>query len=173
MKKKQFSTTLLFLVLSYAGMSQVSIGKTTIDGDAILDFGSLNAGIILPWVTSSAAVSNPVGGTLIFDSSDKKIKYYQDSSSPSWVIMSPKTGAVDTSIQDNVPEDNNGVIIGTPSPSVSGVLVLSSTNKGLLLPKVANPETTILSPDAGTLVYDTVSKKVAVYNGLHWTFWGE
>ncbi|WP_396177127.1 hypothetical protein [Flavobacterium sp.] len=154
--------------------SQVGIGTSTVNNKAILEFGSENKGIILPWVTSAAAVVSPSGGMLIFDSDDKKVKYFNDNTN-TWIDMSITSGAVDTSIQDSFAEQtsNSKTIIGSPTTTKTGVLVLESSEKALMLPKVADVTVNFPNPEPGTMVYDTFRKKIAVYNGLVWSFWGE
>lgn len=64
------------------------------------------------------------------------------------------------------------LVIGlNPSDVTPGILVLSDSDKAMILPKVENPHINIINPTAGMLVYDTVSKQLAVFNGTVWTFW--
>lgn len=162
---------LLLLPLSSCFYSQVAIGKTTLESESSsLEFGTENRGIVLPWVSSTTDVQNPVEGTLIFDIADKKVKVFQDTG---WKDLSvDSSGTADTSLQD-VLNDHPGakVSIGTPS-STSGILVLEDQNKAMILPKVASPHLNIISPAAGMMVYDTTKKQLAVFNGSVWTFWG-
>ena len=152
----------------------MAIDKKTINGNAALDFGTANLGIILPWVTSAKDVTNPTPGTMIYDTADKKVKYYEGGTTPSWVDMSLNSGNVDTSLQDDFTDvHDTGMIIGDKSGAPKGVLVFQTPTKGLLLPKVSNPANTISNPEAGTIVYDPTSKRVCVYNGLNWAYWGE
>jgi hypothetical protein len=170
---KSIKIIMLFVALCFVQSkihAQVAIGKTSIDGDAVLDFGPSALGIILPWITSAAAVISPVGGTFIFDSADAKVKYFDGTN---WIDMSKNSGFIDSSKISLLPDTNNGVVIGSTTITATGVLVLETQDKGLLLPRIANPVTSILSPEPGTMVFDTVSKKIAVYNGLKWSFWGE
>ena len=65
---------LILFVLSFnLGFSQVAFGgKTSIDGDGVVDFSeNLNKGIILPWVEDTAKVSH-TAGTLLYNSTEKK-----------------------------------------------------------------------------------------------------
>ncbi|WP_262907374.1 hypothetical protein [Chryseobacterium sp. LC2016-27] len=41
----------------------------------------------------------------------------------------------------------------------------------MILPKVASPHLNIINPSAGMMVYDTVKKQLAIYNGTVWSFW--
>lgn len=170
-----------FLVLVFLGLgirssqAQTSVGKKMTEGaDVLLDFKEGdNRGIILPWVTNQSDVITPVGGTLIFDSQDKKVKYYQDGTSATWVDLSIKEGVVDLSIQEAVEEDvtYNSTVIGSRTTSASGVLVLESSDKAMVLPKMESPHLNILSPQAGTMAFDTVSKMLCIFNGNEWSFW--
>ncbi len=160
------------LIASPFFYSQVAIGKTTLESaSSSLEFGTGNRGIILPWVTDAASLQNVVNGTLIFDLTDKKIKSYQNNA---WVDLSiDTTGIADSTLQDALNDSSTEkVAIGTPT-TTSGILVLEDNNKAMILPKVASPHLNIISPAAGMMVYDTVKKHLAVFNGSVWTFWGE
>ncbi|WP_410879241.1 hypothetical protein [Myroides sp. DW712] len=179
MINKLYIRGFLFLVFLGLGVinvqAQTAIGKKTTEGpDVLLDFkDGDNRGIILPWVTNESDVTTPVGGTLIFDSNDKKVKYYQAGTSANWVDLSIKEGAVDTSIQQATGEatTHDPAVIGNRTTSVSGVLVLESSNKAMVLPKMENPHLNILSPQAGTMAFDTISKMLCIFNGSEWSFW--
>jgi hypothetical protein len=162
---------LLLTTVSSIGFSQVAIGKQGVtNSDVSLEFGQGNKGIILPWVNSEAAVSDAVPGTIIYDVTDKKVKVKQLNS---WRDLSVRTGDVSTTLQDDVAERGNAkVIIGkdhsNPTP---GILVLSDSDKAMILPKMENPHLNIKNPEAGMMAYDTLSHQLAVFNGSVWTFW--
>lgn len=170
----------VFLVLSFfLGFStvigQTSIGKKTTEGtDVLFDFeANESRGIILPWVTQDINVVSPVGGTLIFDSNDKKVKYYKGGTNAEWIDLSINTGNVDLNIQQGSLEKTtvDQAVIGSRFSSASGVLVLESDNKAMVLPKMENPHLNILSPQAGTIAFDTISKMLCIFNGNEWSFW--
>ncbi|MBS7254298.1 hypothetical protein [Flavobacterium branchiicola] len=50
----------------------------------------------------------------------------------------------------------------------TGALILESTNKGMVLTRIANPEAAITSPIEGMIVFDTVNKVIKLYNGSTW-----
>jgi hypothetical protein len=54
----------------------------------------------------------------------------------------------------------------TPHPSAQ--LEVKSTKKGLLLPRVNTPSTTIANPAAGLLVYDQTAANPSYFNGSQW-----
>ncbi|MCS3528768.1 hypothetical protein [Chryseobacterium sp. JUb7] len=168
--KKGFFT--LIIMISGSLYSQVAIGKTTLESaSSSLEFGTENKGIVLPWVTDTSGIQNPVNGTLIFDASDKKVKVYQNNI---WEDLSvDATGIADTGLQDALTENSMAKMsIGVPT-ATSGILVLEDNDKAMILPKIASPHLNIISPSAGMMVYDTVKKQLAVFNGSVWTFWGE
>ena len=131
-----------------------------------------------------------VDGTLILDLSDKKIKYRKSGAwedltgSPTFPLVVKNASnqdvtitafaAIDSSLQDDREEKSNAkAAIGTDAPTdtTKGILVLTDTDKAMVLPKVASPHLNIKEPAAGMLVYDTVKKQVAVFNGTLWSFW--
>ena len=160
------------LISSVSLYSQVAIGKAVAESaSSSIEFGNANRGIVLPWVTDAASMQNVVNGTLAFDLTDKKVKSYQNNT---WIDLSiDGTGVADSTLQDALNENQAAkVVIGTPT-ATSGILVLEDNNKAMILPKVASPHLNIISPAAGMMVYDTVKKQLAVFNGSVWTFWGE
>ncbi|MBM7419753.1 MULTISPECIES: hypothetical protein [Chryseobacterium] len=166
-------TIILISLIAFAtAYSQVAIGKTILESaSSSLEFGNENRGMILPWVTNASSLQNTVNGTLVFDLSDKKVKSFQNNM---WVDLSVNTsGIADSSLQDNLNDNSSAkTSIGTPT-ATAGILVLEDNNKAMILPKVASPHLNIISPDAGMMVYDTVKKQLAVFNGSVWTFWSE
>lgn len=60
---------------------------------------------------------------------------------------------------------------GTP-PHNSAQLEVKSTNKGLLLPRVANPAATVNSPAAGLVLYNTTTQEPNYFNGNSWQAMG-
>ena len=167
----------LFLVfLSINAFSQVAIGKASITNTSVsLEFGNENRGIVLPWVESEAKVTTTgvVDGTLIYDTSDHKVKLRAASV---WKDLSVDATGVadDISIQDTKTDKPSAkVVIGADGATntTPGILVLSDSDKAMILPKVASPHLNIMKPAAGMIVYDTVSRQLAVYNGKVWSFW--
>ncbi|WP_300672522.1 hypothetical protein [Soonwooa sp.] len=166
----------LFSLVVTCAFAQVAIGKTSISNSSVsLEFydGADNVkAMVLPWVTKQADVAGAVDGTIIYDSDDKKVKYRR---SGNWFDLSVNTdGAVDTSLQNGLTERASAKtqIGGNPTTDTTpGILVLADTDKAMVLPKVASPHLTIVKPEPGTIVYDTVTKQLCVYNGTVWSFW--
>ncbi|KMQ60816.1 hypothetical protein ACM40_13895 [Chryseobacterium sp. BLS98] len=176
MKKIITSSAILLSVFAF---SQVAIGKASIStlSDNVtpnpsisLEFGTGNRGILLPWVTSAAAVNGVVNGTLIYDTTDKKVKVKLASG---WKDLSvDTTGIIDTTLQNSLTELTKAKVQigGNPATDITpGILVLAATDKAMILPKTTY--NAIVNPAAGMMVYDTTAKQLAVFNGTVWSFW--
>ena len=167
-----------FLFSSVLVFSQVAIGKSSVSNTSVsLEFGTANRGIILPWVTSTAAVTNAVNGSMVYDLTDKKVKVKYNAA---WKDLSVNTAgttvdpltSVDGVVIQNAGTENSAakVTIGTLT-ATPGILVLEDTNKAMVLPKVASPHLNIINPAPGMVVYDTTTKLLAVFNGSVWSYW--
>lgn len=64
----------------------------------------------------------------------------------------------------------NNVGIGTSTPNSSAILDITSTNKGLLIPRMTTAQrTAIATPAKGLMVFDTDNNSFWYYNGSAWT----
>lgn len=170
------------LLVSFTCFSQVAVGKASVTNNGVsLEFGnSENRGLILPWVKvdpSTNTIPNMVDGMVIFDPSDSKVKVVVAGTWQALSAYDPNAGtptSVDTALQDTKTEVPSAMVrIGnTVNPDLNGILVLSDTNKAMVLPKVASPHLNIVNPAPGLVVYDTTAHQVAVFNGQAWSFWG-
>lgn len=176
---KKIITLALTLMTTFA-FSQVIINpgsKTTVTTSSVsLEFGADVGGIILPYVDDAIADSQgAVAGTFVMDPVEKAIKYKTNNGG--WIDLSgaaARTNAVSNVGFAAAEKADAKVIIGNPTSAeaaVNGVLVLSDSNKGMVLPQVANPHLAIVNPSAGLMVFDPENKMLAVFNGTHWSFW--
>ncbi len=171
--KKQLLPIAIFLAVTGTVKSQIAIGKPTITNTSVsLEFADTeNRGLILPYVETKTGITN--NGTLIYDTTDYKVKYLKDSGI--WTDLSiDNTGTANILIQTSKTESATAKsVIGTAgaADSTPGMLVLSDSNKAMILPKVASPHLNIIDPAPGMMAYDTVKRQLAVYNGKVWTFW--
>lgn len=70
---------------------------------------------------------------------------------------------------NNLSYSQNGVGIGTTSPHSSSILEISSTSKGLLIPRMTTIERiAIATPATGLQVYDTTTNTTWSYNAAKW-----
>jgi hypothetical protein len=144
--------------------AQIAIGKQSIEGDGIWDFAfGDKRGIILPYTSS---VTTPVSGTFVFDVLTNKVKYY---SNGIWTDMTD-TGSSPISVNSMPETADNGVIIGEVT-TAKGVLVLESSSKALILPKISNASIDIYNPASGTICYDLSLDAIAIFNGSVWSYW--
>lgn len=163
------ATVFALLLISNKIAAQIAIGKETVTNNSVLlEFSDEAKGIILPAVNSTPGVVN---GTFILDNTAKAVRVRQNGS---WTNLST-AGQASTNPYSNPGNDiitsNNATIIGDSSSTKPGILVLESTSKAIVLPKVASPSTEMPSPVAGTMVYDSQSSMIAVYDGTQWSFW--
>lgn len=172
-KNKTLSKS-LFTVLICTAMavkSQVAIGKTSVTNASVsLEFANTeNKGLIVPYVEDKTGISE--NGTIIYDVTDHKTKYLKDGV---WFDLSiDTTGQANIAIQQSKTELTTAkTMIGTnTSDTANGILVLSDTNKSMILPKLESPHLNIINPAPGMMAYDTLKKQLAIYNGTVWTFW--
>lgn len=171
--KKRVLPTVALLALMGTVKSQIAIGKTDVTNTSVsLEFADTeNRGLILPYVETKTGITE--NGTIIYDIADHKVKYLKDTGT--WADLSvDNTGTANISVQTTKPESGTAkAAIGTTgaTDSTAGVLVLSDTNKAMILPKVASPHLNIINPAPGMMAYDMVKKQLAVYNGTVWSFW--
>lgn len=154
--------------------AQVAFGKNNVTHQsALVEFGTGNKGIILPSVASALGVA---GGTFIFNTTDKAVEVWEEKNNNNtggWTLLTDQgQGALHAF--SNTGTDaiaKAGVIIGAATTGKPGTLVLESTTKAMILPVVMNPHLTMKSSVAGTMVYDTVSDMLAIYDGVNWSYW--
>jgi hypothetical protein len=92
------------------------------------------------------------------------------------VIINDKQNATNFTVKTSgndaalhVYNPNNNVGIGTATPHTSAILDVSSTTKGLLLPRMTTAQrNAIATPAAGLHIYNTDEKCANFYNGLCW-----
>lgn len=185
--KKYIASSLVILAI-FSANAQVSIGgKQSVEGTAtLLDFNSplssdtnstTNSntfGIILPAVdnlSKTLSATDPLAnnGTFLFDRSDATVKMYENNTWKSLGGQGDITKLVANTSDEN--SGQHGAIIGASTSVAKGVLVLESSDKAMVLPRIENPHSTVKSPYAGMMCYDTVTKSLAVFNGSVWYYY--
>lgn len=131
-----------------------------------------------------------VDGTIIFDLSDKKAKYMKEGAwfdltgSPAFPltvkdetntdVTFTQFNSINSSLQDKAREFDNAksaIGVNAATDTTNGILVLTDSDKAMVLPKVTSPHLNVQNPAPGMMVYDTVKKQLAVFNGTVWSFW--
>lgn len=161
-------TYFTFLFASICSFAQMGIGKDNLGTSVLLDFGDNDSntnGIILPAV--NVQPQNAANGTFVLDYASAKVKMKQNDV---WVDLSDK-GNVSSIKTNSSAEIGQGVVLGAKASTANGVLVLEHETKALVLPKVVNPDKTVIGPYPGMICYDTESKSIAVFDGVSWNYW--
>ncbi|MCD1117373.1 hypothetical protein [Chryseobacterium turcicum] len=174
---KKIIISSLCLMISGVVFSQViignGIGTATDKTSVLLEFANTNdRGIVLPYLRTMPVA--PTEGTIMVDATDPtraKVKYYNGT----WKDLSSGNEADISSAltkQPIVAESNTiGTIIGSDQTSATGLLVLESSNKAMILPQVTSTDA-VINPAPGMMVYiKGTNKRLAVFNGSKWTFW--
>jgi hypothetical protein len=119
-------------------------------------------GVYIPAMSLSVVtVTNAYGGYFLNPSiGTAKTALYADDLCIGYTSTSPSAGFA--LIQ-------NGLSLGTSSPTSSALLTMSSTTKGFLPPSMTTTQkNAISSPVAGLTVYDNVLLELQFYNGSSW-----
>ena len=162
---------ILLFVSSFRSRAQIAIGKNTIDGSGIIDFGiNLKGGIVLPRITQMPTQAEALtNGTILVNAVDLNSVKVQVRQNGNWINLTDNISLPYLDV-NTAPDTGNGVVFGSNTSSASGVLVLESTNKALILPKVTNVND-YGNALIGTLFYDLATKSLAVYDGSKWILW--
>ena len=76
---------------------------------------------------------------------------------------------VESDLNDNmflIDGTNNNIGINTSAPAVSSIMDMTSTTRGLLIPRMTTTQrNAITSPAAGLMVYNTTTQTIDTYNG--------
>lgn len=124
-------------------------------------------GRILPSVTHAS--STDAEGTFVFDAQQKSVLMREKNTWVNLTINEEK--GKNHSFSNTGNDKGSGAIIGSSKTDKPGALVLESTTKAMVLPKVSEPEKNMPSPVAGTMVYDTSKSALAVFDGSNWSYW--
>lgn len=201
MKRIFLIIQLLTTVIAYSqvaiGKSSVTNNSVSLE---FYDSINNAQGIILPWTSTVSGTPSAIytgmttpieNGTFIMDLSDYKMKIMKNGS---WFDLTQKgktetvvvtdansnlvtiTGSnnIDTSLQDTAADGTSSkVVIGGSgiNDTKNGILVLSDSNKAMILPKVPNAHLNVINPSPGMMVYDPNTHQLAVFNGTVWSFW--
>lgn len=177
---KNLNLIISFFMFSILINAQIGIGIENNTISRILDFDDgcdgqgLNCantkGIILP-IVSNLPTENLVNGTFVLDGNDKAFKVYENNI---WKRLSFIPGDLSSVISvTDAEEVGNGVVLGSASTQVNGVLVLEVIDKALVLPNINKPYETVPNPYPGMICYDTDSKSLMLFDGTYWNIWRE
>lgn len=168
--------TIVLYTLSNCVYGQLIIGKELPSNDhVLLEFGPDNKGLILPTVEDAPQA---VGGTMIFHKEEKSVMVLEEKNNglaQNWTNLThnEEEGTVHNFLNSgpDIIDENTGVILGSTSSLKPGILVLESTEKVLVLPKVFEAHNALIAPVAGTILYDESCDMLAVFDGTNWSYW--
>jgi hypothetical protein len=162
----------------------VGIGTTTPNASAQLDVTSINKGLLIPRMTGAqrAAIPTPAIGLLVIQtntegppapSSPGLYLFEQAGAFQVWRRIARTdeiiTGSWTVSGNDQYSNVPGNVGIGTSTPNSSAILDLSSTTKGLLLPRMSTAQRlAIPTPSEGLMVFDWQNRRPWIYDGVVW-----
>ena len=170
-KMKNIVLYIAFFCVCNLSQAQTAIDKNSAEGSGLLDFkANTTRAIILPQLLNTTNVVTP--GTLFYDTNTRKVMY-RDNTAIKDLSTNAGTYTPIPNYSNLITKPNTISIMGNKTSAATGVLILESNTKALILPKVASPHLNIINPEPGTICYDTVKNLLCVYNGKEWAFWGK
>jgi uncharacterized protein (TIGR02145 family) len=133
------------------------------NNSAMLDIKNQTRGILIPR-TIPGLITSPATGLLIYNSSTNMLNFFDGTR---WTAV--------CSIYTGVPAPGGSqaavgmaVNTNTSGPHQSAMLDISATDKGFLIPRLANSQRDALLPVKGLVIYNTSSNGIEFYNGTGW-----
>jgi hypothetical protein len=130
---------------------------------AMLDIDNPSRGILLPRTTTGSVVS-PATGLILYNTSTNLLNYYNGTQ---WIVpCATSTGS--TGAAGN--QAAIGVAINTTnsSPHHAAMIDVTSTNKGLLIPRNTSVQRNAILPVTGLTIYNTTANTVEYFDGTAW-----
>jgi hypothetical protein len=172
----------------------VGINNPTPNATSILDITSTNKGLLVPRMTSAQrlAIVTPATGLLVYDLTLNLFYYFDGTAwrpfmigNLDWLLAgnagtNPGTQFIGTtdgvglSFRTNNVEamriHSNGAIgLGISLPNASSILDMTSTTKGVLVPRMTSAQrTAIVTPATGLLVFDITGNIFYYWDGTQW-----
>jgi hypothetical protein len=162
MKKNIILSFAMLIILGANAQLKVGDNPTTINASAILEIESTNQGLLLPRMTTAqrdASILSPIAGLVIYNTSTNALEVSVSGS----LWLNVLTGAT-TAVASGTTTSVGGIGVGTTTPNANAVLDVTSTTKGVLLPRLSSDPTGV----AGMVYYNTTSNTVKLYNGSAW-----
>ncbi|MFA4917324.1 MAG: hypothetical protein WC560_11735, partial [Syntrophales bacterium] len=150
------------ITFSQSGVSINAAGNPA-DPSAMLDISSTTQGVLIPRMVDADrnAIPAPAIGLLIYNTTTNKLNYYK---STGWYELSR---TFQSSVNTGTNNPGAGVAINETgaAPDSSAILDVSSTTRGLLIPKTTSGSLTLV---AGLIYYDNSLNNLSYYNGGSW-----
>src|SRR5688572_18885587 len=138
MKLIHILTISLSLLISFCSHGQIGVNNVTPDGSAVLDLKSSTQGVLVPRMTTEQrlAVGSPANSLLVFDTTVGKFYYYNGTAWNTLDAWNQISGGISYTGQ---------VAVNTTTPSSSAALDLTSTSKGVLVPRMTTAQRLAIS----------------------------
>lgn len=165
----------MFFICANFALGQIRFseeGKEVSSPSVLLEFDDSATnikGLLLPTVTSLTETS--VAGTLLYDLEDFNFKIRTQEQ---WEDLTPPQRSISTYIELSEGSDKHeaaGMIIGDETDESIGILVLATSDKAMVLPKITDPEMNVPYPYPGMICFDTTTKMLAMFDGNEWNYW--
>lgn len=160
------------ILLSLQVKAQVAINSdgAVPNASAMLDVVSSDKGILIPRMTNvEIGGISPTNGLLVYSTDDNSFYYYNNST---WVQLASGASGQWTVSGFDIFYDSGSVGIGTSVPDGQAVLDITSTTKGLLIPRMTNSDrTNMMDMPQGLIVYQTDGVSgLYFYQGTRWRY---
>jgi hypothetical protein len=134
------------------------------NNSAFLDISSTEQGILIPRLTDvqRQAIKDPANGLMIYNLTTNEINFYSGSS---WERLTANSVSV-TSAGGSGPGGGIGINNTGLEPHASAILDISSSEKGLLIPRANRSSFTSIE---GVLIFNTDNDLPYFFNGSRWT----
>lgn len=136
------------------------------DASAILDVAATDKGLLIPRTTTGAVT--PVVGLIIFNTTTNTFNYYNGTS---W--QSPCAGLIDNNKGTGASGAGISINATGTSPDLSAMLDISSSTKGLLIPRMTSAQRdAIQTPARGLVIYNNTDNRIENWDGTAWLVTG-
>ncbi len=138
------------------GVALRAVTGATADPSAMLDINNDSRGVLFPRMATVTGVTG-VTGLIIYNNTNNAFNYYDGSAwiAPCATAITGATGA--TSSQTPI---GTAINAGSSDPDQSSIFDVSSTDKGILIPRLTNDERNALKPVQGLTIYNTDNKAI-------------
>lgn len=179
--KKLFPLLILLISVVCVNAQNVGIGTTSPSSSAQLDVNSTTKGLLIPRMTGTQrnAIASPVAGLIVYQTnfeiappSSAGFYVYESGGWKRFARADEISGGTSTwtvSGSNQYSNVSGSVSVGTSSPHASALLDITSTTKGVLIPRMTTAQrSAIASPATGLLVYDTDRNMMYHSDGSFW-----
>lgn len=181
MRKSIIVLSLSMLVYSISVAQTIGIGTNTPDTSAAMEVRSNSKGMLIPRLTQAAInlIAQPAQGLMVYNITTSSFQYYTGAAWSNVTHSGILTGQANRVPKFNGPwgltissmiDDGQGISINSGAvANTSSLLDMTSTSKGLLVPRMTSLQrTSIGTPAKGLMVFDNTTSTFWFHNGTAW-----